>query len=113
MKLNKKELINALGIAYSQVSGNVLCASEGTMMVHVQIGLSSQAGILSSILAQKGIDGPSEVFQGKFGYFSVYFQDEYDPSIITANLGKTFEINNLSINIFLVVSAPMQRSRRR
>ena len=100
LNLSPKEMIYALGIAYSMVSGNVLSSREGTMMTHIQIGLSSQAGILSATMAQNGINGPQGVFQGDFGYFAVYQRGEYDPSVITENLGKKFEINGVSIKYF-------------
>ena len=100
MGLDRKEMIHALGISYSLVAGNIMCSIEGTMMVHIQIGLSSQGGILSALMAQRGIDGPQGVFQGKFGYFPVYQQNEYDPSVITGNLGKQFEVTNISTKYY-------------
>jgi len=70
LRLDHTELLNALGIAYSQVSGTVLPSIEGSLMVHIQIGMTSHAGILSALLAQRGSTGPRYV-QGKFGYFPV------------------------------------------
>lgn len=100
LRLDRREMINALGIAYSQAAGTVQASIEGSVMVPIQIGLAARAGILSVILARRGIGGPREVFQGKFGYFPVYHQDRYDPSIVTRNLGKQFEITNVSIKAF-------------
>ena len=98
--LNRKEMINALGIAYSQVAGNVQCAIEGSVMVGFGCGFAARSGIFSATLAKRGIDGPQEVFQGKFGYFPVVHQNEYDPSIVTRDLGKRFEILNGTIKVF-------------
>ena len=100
LRLDRKEMIHALGIAYSQVAGNIMCSIQGTMMVHIQIGLSSQAGILSALMAQRGIDAPQGVLQGSFGYFPVYQHNQYDPAVITNNLGKQFEVANVSTKYF-------------
>ena len=51
-------------------------------------------------MAQRGINGPQEVFQNEFGYFRVYQQNEYDPAVITRDLGKRFEIAGVSIKYF-------------
>lgn len=100
LRLDRREMLYALGIAYSQAAGNSQCVIEGSVMVHIQQGLTTQAGILSALLAQRGIDGPREVFQGKYGYFPLYHQNQYDPSIVTRDLGKQFEITNVSIKFF-------------
>jgi len=97
LRLNPEQMINALGIAYSQTAGNQQCIIEGTLMVRVQQGFTAQSGLLSAILAKRGIDGPRGVFQGKFGYFPVYHGDKYDASRITQDLGKVFEITNSSL----------------
>jgi 2-methylcitrate dehydratase PrpD len=95
--LNKEQMRNALGIAYTQTAGNQQAIIEGTMMVRVQQGLTAKSGLLSAIFAQRGMDGPRAPFQGKFGYFPVYHRNEYDPAKITSGLGKSFEIENCSL----------------
>ena len=118
LRLDRREMLHALGIAYGQAAGNSQCVIEGSVMVHIQQGLTVKAGILSSLLAQRGIDGPRDVFQGQFGYFPVHHQNQYDPSIITRDLGKRFEITNVSIKLFpcclcthAAISAILQLSR--
>jgi HAMP domain-containing protein len=66
----------------------------------VQAEKLSALGHVSATMAQNGINGPQGVFQGDFGYFSVYQRGEYDPSVITENLGRKFEINGVSIKYF-------------
>ena len=100
LRLDRTQTLHSLGIAYGQAGGNSQCVIEGSVMVHIQQGLSTQAGILSALLAQKGIDGPREVFQGQFGYFPVFHQNQYDPALITRDLGRRFETSNVSIKLF-------------
>jgi len=97
LRLTPEQMANALGIAYSQTAGNQQCIIDGTLMVRVQQGFTAQSGLLSAILAKRGIDGPKGVFQGKFGYFPVYHGNRYDASRITKDLGKVFEITNSSL----------------
>ena len=98
--LDREQMINALGIAYCQVSGNLQTSTEGTMMPRVQQGFAAQTGLLSAIMAESGIDGPHEVFEGKFGYFPVYHPNHYDSSIATRDLGRVFETLQISIKYF-------------
>ena len=98
--LDKRKMVHALGIAYGQIAGTVQATVEGTVMVRLQQGFAAQIGIFSAILAERGIDGPQEVFQGKFGYYPVFHQNRYDASTATRDLGKQYEITNVSIKYF-------------
>lgn len=98
--LDRQSMIHSLGIAYGQIAGTVQATVEGTVMVRLQQGFAAQIGILSALMAEKGIDGPQEVFQGKFGYFPVFHQNRYDASLATRDLGKEYEIRNVSIKGF-------------
>lgn len=73
LALDPIQISNALGIVYSQVSGNSQCVEEGVLVKRIQPGFSAKAGVFSALLAQKGITGPKEVFEGKFGLFNIYY----------------------------------------
>jgi 2-methylcitrate dehydratase PrpD len=81
-KLNRKQMGNALGIAYSQAAGNSQCYVDGSHTIRVQQGLSASAGALSAILARRGITGAQEFFEGKFGYFNTYHGGKYDREVL-------------------------------
>jgi 2-methylcitrate dehydratase PrpD len=98
--LDVRKIVHALGIAYGQVAGTLQAAVEGSVMVRVQQGFAAQIGVLSAILAENGIDGPREVFQGKFGYFPVFHQNRYNPSVLFRDLGKQFEVSQITIKSF-------------
>ena len=91
MKLNRAQMLNALGIAYSQASGNSQCYIDGSHTIRVQQGLSAKAGIVSALLAQIGITGAENFFEGKFGYFTIYQGGKFDREILSKDLGKYFE----------------------
>ena len=100
LQLDRQKMIHALGITYGQIAGTIQSTVEGTVMVRLQQGFAAQVGIFSAILAERGIDGPQEVFQGKFGYFPVFHQNRYDPALATRGLGREYEITNVSIKSF-------------
>lgn len=91
LKLNNYQMLNALGIAYSQAAGNSQCYIDGSLTIRVQQGLSAKAGAMSAVLAKRGITGAEHFFEGKFGYFNIYHGGRYDRNILLRNLGKQFE----------------------
>ncbi len=93
--LNADQIQNALGIAYSQASGNRQAVDDAALTKRLEVGFASMAGILSALLAQKGITGATNSLEGEFGLYKVYHQGKYDPAVITADLGKKFEVSNL------------------
>jgi 2-methylcitrate dehydratase PrpD len=95
--LDAGETLNALGIAYSQASGNQQSIIEGATVVRVQQGLTTRAGITSALLAARGVTGPKEVLEGRFGYYLVYHRGEYERGAILDGLGERYEIVNTSI----------------
>lgn len=97
MKLNKREMWNALGIAYSQTAGNSQCMVDGALTVRLQQGLSASAGVTSALFASRGITGAKNLLEGKFGYFNTYQRGCYDRRELIENLGETFEGVNVTI----------------
>ena len=95
--LDADETLNALGIAYSQASGNQQSIVEGSTIVRVQQGLTTKAGITSALLAMRGVTGPRAALEGRFGYYPVYHRGEYDRGAIVDGLGERYEIVNTSI----------------
>ena len=95
--LDAEETVNALGIAYSQASGNQQSIVEGATIVRVQQGLTTKAGITSALLAMSGVTGPREPLEGRFGYYPVYHRGEYDRGALLDGLGERYEIVNTSI----------------
>jgi 2-methylcitrate dehydratase PrpD len=91
LRLDPHQMGNALGIAYSQAAGNSQCYVDGALTVRVQQGLSAKAGALSALLAQKGITGAENFFEGKFGYFNIYHRGQFDRNVLLKDYGKHFE----------------------
>ena len=98
--LNKDELHHAMGIAYSQCAGNLQCIKDGGLVKRMQPAFAARAAILSSILAQNGITGATEVFEGQFGFFPSYHRGKYAREAAVKELGRVFEGVNSSIKLY-------------
>jgi 2-methylcitrate dehydratase PrpD len=86
--LDDQQWLNAFGIAFNQMGGG----TGGFGSAHsfkLGQGLAAQRGIFSVRLASKGFTTSKEIFLGPGGYFAL-FSPEYDPEIITRNLGKKY-----------------------
>lgn len=97
MNLDREGLTNALGIAYSQTSGNCQGLLEGRLIKRMQPGLASQAGVMSAFLARGGITGSHKFLEGPYGYYNLYEQGEYDFLPVIEGLGEHFGVTDLSI----------------
>ncbi|MFC1871536.1 MmgE/PrpD family protein [Chloroflexota bacterium] len=95
--LDEERLIHAMGLALSQLSNTLQGHQDGALSVRVHHGLSVKAGLLSALMADKGITGPRNVLDGKFGLYPVYAQNQYDRDIILNGLGKRFLNTSISI----------------
>ncbi len=93
--LDESRVQHALGIAYSQAAGNNQAHAEAALAMKMQAGLAAKGGVLSALLAQKGITGATNSLQGEFGLYKVYNAGQHDSEALTSELGKRFEVSNL------------------
>ncbi|XQW83560.1 MmgE/PrpD family protein [Thalassotalea piscium] len=95
MSLRGDTLTNAMGIAYSQLSGTMQAHVEGSSMLPLQIGLNSSNAINAVDMAMAGLQGPKDILEGPFGYYRL-FEDSYDLTYFHQNIGKQFQIEQVS-----------------
>jgi 2-methylcitrate dehydratase PrpD len=100
MGLDEDQMVKAFGIAYSQTAGVTEEVAGVGVDKAVYPSYAGLAGVLSVLMAQKGITGPTNSLEGKNGLFHVYFQGEYNPSALTENIGKSFEGVNIGFFSF-------------
>lgn len=94
--LDHAGVVNTLGIAYSQVSGNHQVTRDAALTKRMQPGFAAMSGVLSAQMAMRGIRGPQSTFEGLDGFFRVYLDNRYDPDVLREGLGDRFEFLNLS-----------------
>ncbi|MEI6723275.1 MAG: MmgE/PrpD family protein [Betaproteobacteria bacterium] len=88
---------HAFGIVLSQTAGSTQTAVDWPLSKHMQSGFSARAGVLSALLAERGVTGIENVFEGKFGFFRLYKADRYDRAPLFATWGTRFHIEDLSL----------------
>jgi 2-methylcitrate dehydratase PrpD len=98
--LDEGKMLHAMGLAYSQTSGNSQNLLEGTLAIRFAQGLAAQAGVYAAIFAARGITAANEVLQGKFGYFPVYQRGEYNIDGLLNGLGKIYEGGNVTRKVY-------------
>jgi 2-methylcitrate dehydratase PrpD len=98
--LDEDRLLHAMGIAYSQCAGSYQCLVDGGLVKRMQPAFAARAAIMSSILAQRGITGARNIFEGQFGFFPIYYDGKYDRKKVIKELGTEFEGKNLSIKLY-------------
>jgi 2-methylcitrate dehydratase PrpD len=85
---------HALGIAYGQAAGNQQGLLNGALAVRVQQGLSTSAGLLAALLAGRGVTGPADALEGRFGYYPTYWGGRYSRDPIVDGLGTRFLVRD-------------------
>jgi len=100
MEFDEEKILNGMGIAYSQAAGNRQAFVEGASIIQVQQGLTGKIGVISALLADRGITGAKNILEGKYGYYKVLERNDYDPDILIKDLGKKFEGVNVSFKHF-------------
>ena len=94
--LNVDQMVNALGIAYSQVSGNHQVTRDGALTKRMQPGFAAQAALVSVQLAQRNVRGAQATFEGIDGFLRVYLRDRCDRQALRDGLGQRYEFTQLS-----------------
>ena len=95
MKLDREAMLNALGMAYNQCAGNMQSIHDGVFAKAVAAGLAAKGGVTACIMAEKGISGTRNCLEGQAGFYNVYHGGDYDPQILTKELGKRFETEKI------------------
>ncbi len=95
--LNSEEVRAALGIYYSQASGNEQCVIDGGLTKRMQPAFMVKAALLATAMARRGITGSVHTLEGKYGYFNLYERGSYDPAPLTEGLGTKFTNGEISI----------------
>jgi 2-methylcitrate dehydratase PrpD len=87
------QLENALGIGFNQASGSrQMAVGDATHMRSMQAGFSGQGAMVAVDLAQMGLTGPREIFEGRYGMFRTYIRGEPDWSELLGDLGQRFPL---------------------
>jgi aconitate decarboxylase len=93
--LNKEQMRDAFGIAYSQLAGTMQAHVEGTPALALQVAFAARAAVCAVDLAAAGFRGPHKILDGQHGYFAL-FEAGAAPETAFAELGKIWQIERVS-----------------
>jgi 2-methylcitrate dehydratase PrpD len=88
---------DAMGIAYARVAGNQQGFLAGAMTVRLMQGIAAEAGVMSALLAERGITGARDVLEGRFGYYHVFHRGRYERADLVDGLGARWLLEDVSI----------------
>jgi len=84
LKLNPRQMVDALGTAASMASGIIEYLAEGAWTKRLHAGWAAQSGIRAALLGRAGFSGPRTVFEGVHGFFHGFahtIKGDYDALI--------------------------------
>ncbi|MDZ7821101.1 MAG: MmgE/PrpD family protein [Candidatus Marinimicrobia bacterium] len=98
--LSADQMVNAIGISACH-NHTIGCPTAGrlTMMKNTVDPMSTQAGVLAALMAEKGYTGTEEVFEGKEGFMDVFGPD-WDTDALFGGLGEKYRIMDCSMKAF-------------
>ena len=93
--LNRDDLKAAFAWQLAQVSGTMQSHAEGSPILPVQVAFNARAAMQSCELAPLGFEPAKAVFEGPYGYLSL-FEGAFDLDPILDSLGKAWRIAEFS-----------------
>ena len=97
LKLDRRQLVDALGIAGSMASGIIEYLAEGAWTKRLHPGWAAQAGLRAALLARHGFLGPRTVFEGTHGFFHGFAHTTSgDYGALTSDFGERWVTETLA-----------------
>ena len=94
--LSEEQIISAWSLNLSQYTcSSELQKNKETPIRSIREAFGAKAAMSSALLAQKGIKGYKDPFEGLQGFYLAYFQNDYDPEPVLAGLGEDWECAKL------------------
>ncbi|WP_372620734.1 MmgE/PrpD family protein [Falsiroseomonas sp.] len=87
---------SAFGHMYGQTCGTLQPHLEGSPLLGLQIGFNARGAIAAADLAAAGMQGPLDVFTGRYGYYTLIEDGQLHADRIEAALGREWQITQLA-----------------
>lgn len=97
LQLDARQTLDALSLTLCQMSCSAeIKYSPQSVLRSVRDAFPAQVGVVSAQLAQKGVRGFDQPFEGTAGFFNLFARGNFDPDVLTNELGERFEGESLS-----------------
>lgn len=94
--LDRDRAVSAMGLAYSMLSGNQQLLVEPVLAIRAQQGFTASSAIVAVRMAARGITGVTQSLEGRYGYFPIYHQNQYDRAELLGGLGEDYSFRKVS-----------------
>ncbi len=95
--LDADQTAAALALTLNQATATAQFKTDPASTLRgVRDAFPAHAGLLSALLAQRGVGGFDGVFEGKAGLFALFARGQYDEAVLTNDLGARFHGERLS-----------------
>src|SRR5690348_2092901 len=101
LRLDRAQMVDALGIAGSMASGIIEYLAEGAWTKRMHAGWAAQSGLRAALLARHGFRGPRTVFEGTHGLFHGFAnttEGRYD--LLTDGFGARWVAETLAFKLY-------------
>jgi len=95
--LNDVGTLDALGLAYHQMSGTKQPLLDSVPTKQLGAGFAARNGVTAAFYANDGLVGTRRPLEGEAGLFTLYERGEVDIAAITDGLGKRWELLEVSM----------------
>jgi len=97
LKLERRQLVDALGNAGSMASGIIEYLAEGAWTKRLHAGWAAQSGLRAALLGRAGFNGPRTVFEGVHGLFNAFAHtSKGDYAALTGDFGARWVLETLA-----------------
>ena len=97
LRLNERQLVDALGTVASMASGIIEYLAEGAWTKRLHAGWAAQSGIRAALLGRAGFTGPRTVFEGVHGFFHGFANtNKGDYDLIAGDFGERWVTETLA-----------------
>src|SRR5262252_5748667 len=101
LKLDRKQLVDALGIVGSMAGGIIEYLAEGTWTKRMHAGWAAQSGLRAALLARAGFTGPRTVLEGVHGLYHGFARTtKGDYDALTGDFGTGWVTETLAFKCY-------------
>jgi 2-methylcitrate dehydratase PrpD len=99
--LDENAVHKAFGLAFVRSAGTLeMRWSANSGIASFNGAAPNENGVMAGLLAAAGADGIENVFEGRGGFFSVYFDNKYEREVILDRLGSYFRGSEVSFKVW-------------
>ncbi|MDO9433962.1 MmgE/PrpD family protein [Hydrogenophaga sp.] len=92
-----KTTCDALGHQLAQTSGSLQSIIDGSLAKRFQPAMVVKNVLVATAMAQAGIDGPRNIFDGKAGFINLYQDGKFDREFVSKDMAGCALVDDLSL----------------